>query len=237
MGECHEQCVFRLRDTISAELAELTSCLFEEANRMVSEANKERFMAEKRAKESQLAVSLLQEEIKVLKSFSTRFKLSQRLSRNQSLDSIKTNRNQAPKKSFEETKLLSLGVSNSQNSLEIVDKYAEFEKLDTKMFHDFLVWREDPQFLRKANFYCQILDNDLKPCLSFCQSDIRDQILSSCEANRLVIESIAQPSSSSDDASPKSLHCQLSGTARICNFKASRNICQFCLFPTRESVS
>ncbi|XP_075246919.1 guanine nucleotide exchange factor for Rab-3A-like isoform X2 [Convolutriloba macropyga] len=207
----------QLRDTITAELAELTSCLFEEANRMVNEANREKFMAEKRAKECQLAVSLLQEELKVFKSFSTRFKISQKLNRNQSFDGSKLSKSHHLK-SAEETKLLSLGVASS-NANENSDKYADFEKLDTKLFHDFLVWQENPVLQCDSTFYDQIIANDVKPCLSFCQNDIRDQILASCEANRLVIESITQSQNGQEESKPKTMHCQLSGTARVCNFK------------------
>ena len=176
-------------------------------------------MAEKRAKECQLAVSLLQEELKVFKSFSTRFKISQKLNRNQSFDGSKLSKSHHLK-SAEETKLLSLGVASS-NANENSDKYADFEKLDTKLFHDFLVWQENPMLQCDSTFYDQIIANDIKPCLSFCQNDIRDQILASCEANRLVIESITQSQNGQDESKPKTMHCQLSGTARVCNFKVS----------------
>jgi len=210
-----------LRETITCELAELTSCLFEEANRMVSEANRDKYMAEKRAKECQLAVSLLQEELKVLKSFSTRFKLSQKLSRNQSLDGSKFNaKTSHHAKSPEETKLMSLGTYSPNNTPGNSEKYADFEKLDTKLFHDFLIWRENPTLSQESIFYDQIITNDIKPCLSFCQSEIRDHILSACQSNTLVIESTVQTQVCPDDESkPKTMHCQLSGTARVCNFK------------------
>lgn len=61
-----EKETMNLRATVDNEIQELTASLFEEANKMVNDANKKRVMAEKRAAEAASKAEILNAEVKVI---------------------------------------------------------------------------------------------------------------------------------------------------------------------------
>ncbi|XP_073411617.1 rab-3A-interacting protein isoform X2 [Dendrobates tinctorius] len=66
-----EECerLSKVRDQLGLELEELTASLFEEAHKMVHEANVKQATAEKQLKEAQGKIDILQAEVKALKGF------------------------------------------------------------------------------------------------------------------------------------------------------------------------
>ncbi|XP_033612666.1 guanine nucleotide exchange factor for Rab-3A isoform X12 [Fukomys damarensis] len=65
-AECERLC--RVREQLERELEELTASLFEEAHRMVREANVKQAAAEKRLKEARGKIDMLQAEVTALKT-------------------------------------------------------------------------------------------------------------------------------------------------------------------------
>lgn len=65
----------KIRDEVGSEIEDLTASLFEEANNMVKNAYQKQQKAEKSAKEANMKLSMLQEEVRALKSMVQSFKM------------------------------------------------------------------------------------------------------------------------------------------------------------------
>uniref|UniRef100_A0AAY5KXI9 GDP/GTP exchange factor Sec2 N-terminal domain-containing protein n=1 Tax=Esox lucius TaxID=8010 RepID=A0AAY5KXI9_ESOLU len=147
-----EECerLSKIRDQLGQELEELTASLFEEAHKMVREANIKQSTAEKQLKEAH-------------------------------------------------------------------------GKVDSQLFSEFKVWKEDPSLDKTSSFLERVYREDIYPCLTFSKSELGSAILEAVERNTLSVEPVGfQPlpvvkASAVECGGPKK--CALSGQTKTCKHR------------------
>ncbi|XP_041966395.1 guanine nucleotide exchange factor for Rab-3A isoform X1 [Alosa sapidissima] len=191
-----EECerLSHVRNQLEQELEELTASLFEEAHKMVREANVKQATAEKQLKEAQGKIDVLQAEVTALKTLvltSTPSSPNRQLhpqllspgtrgalrghTRNKSASSI-------------------LSGFHSQAEASPADLQAaskEDKEVDSVLYAEFLSWREAPSLASSSAFMSRVYREDIGPCLSFNRSELSQSVQSAVESNSLTIEPVA----------------------------------------------
>ncbi|XP_053541495.1 guanine nucleotide exchange factor for Rab-3A isoform X4 [Ictalurus punctatus] len=216
-----EECerLSHLRNQLEQELEELTASLFEEAHKMVREANVKQATAEKQLKEAQGKIDVLQAEVTALK---TLVLTSTPSSPNRQLHPqllSPGSRGHTRHKSA----TLTLPQLQSESPSENAHISREEKELDSMLFAEFLSWREKPSLDRSSAFLSRIYKEDIGPCLSFTCSELSHSVQNAVENNFLTIEPVALTAISTDKAStvefggPKK--CALSGMSHLCRHR------------------
>ncbi|KAK7117180.1 hypothetical protein R3I94_022673 [Phoxinus phoxinus] len=216
-----EECVrlSHVRNQLELELEELTASLFEEAHKMVREANVKQAAAEKQLKEAQGKIDVLQAEVSALKTL------------------VLTSTPSSPNRQLH-PQLLSPGSSrprghtrnkSASGALQLQTEplptdaatNREDRELDSVLFAEFLSWKEKPGLDRSSAFISRVFREDIGPCLSFTCSKLSQSVQRAVENNSLTIEPVAMLSlpTVKDIESGAPNKCALSGMSRPCRHR------------------
>ncbi|KAM9754385.1 guanine nucleotide exchange factor for Rab-3A isoform 5-T6 [Menidia menidia] len=218
----------QVRNQLEQELEELTASLFEEAHKMVREANVKQAAAEKQLKEAQGKIDVLQAEVMALKTLvltstpsSPNRQLHPQLQSPGTRGSYKQLghiRNKSASGAFAAT-----STKPEPLSVPIQDVAKEDREMDSILFAEFLMWKEHPSLDRSSAFLSRIYREDVGPCLSFTRSELSQLVQSAVERNSLTIEPVAMSAlpmvkaSAIECGGPKK--CALSGLSRLCRHR------------------
>ncbi|XP_078273450.1 rab-3A-interacting protein isoform X2 [Rhinoraja longicauda] len=214
-----EECerLSKVRDQLGQELEELTASLFEEAHRMVREANVKQAAAEKQLKEAHGKIDVMQAEVTALKT------LVQTSSPTSSMKELQLNAKPHFKKGHARNKSTSAMASNSQEMNVIQPIVRDCKEVDLLLFGEFKAWKEEPTIDKTCCFLDRIYKEDIYPCLTFSKNELASTILEAVEGNTLSIEPVVfQPlpvvkASAVECGGPKK--CALSGQTKTCKHR------------------
>uniref|UniRef100_F7ISU7 RAB3A interacting protein n=1 Tax=Callithrix jacchus TaxID=9483 RepID=F7ISU7_CALJA len=215
-----EECerLSKVRDQLGQELEELTASLFEEAHKMVREANIKQATAEKQLKEAQGKIDVLQAEVAALKTLV--------------LSSSPTSPTQEPlpggktpfKKGHTRNKSTSSAMSGSHQDLSVIQPIVkDCKEADLSLYNEFRLWKDEPTMDRTCPFLDKIYQEDIFPCLTFSKSELASAVLEAVENNTLSIEPVGlQPirfvkASAVECGGPKK--CALTGQSKSCKHR------------------
>ncbi|XP_075900455.1 rab-3A-interacting protein isoform X2 [Nelusetta ayraudi] len=219
-----EECerLSKVRDQLGQELEELTASLFQEAHRMVTEANVKQANAEKQLKEALGKIDVLQAEVQALKTLVLSSPTSPlgELPPAGAVGGAK-----APfRKGHSRNKSTSSAMLGSQPDPAATQPIVrECREVDAQLFSDFRAWREEPTLERSCCFLERIYREDIHPCLAFSKSELGSAILEAVEQNTLSVEPVGfQPlpvvkASAVECGGPKK--CALSGQTKTCKHR------------------
>lgn len=217
----------QVRNQLEQELEELTASLFEEAHKMVREANVKQATAEKQLREALGKIDVLQAEVTALKTLvltstpstpnrqlhpqllspKAGYKHGRGHTRNKSASGILQPTSEKPE---------SPSVSGPPVA-------KEQRETDSVLYAEFLLWKERPCVDRASAFLSRIYREDIGPCLSFTRSELSQSVQSAVESNSLSIEPVATSATPTVKATavecggPKK--CALSGMSRLCRHR------------------
>ncbi|XP_034736061.1 guanine nucleotide exchange factor for Rab-3A isoform X3 [Etheostoma cragini] len=227
----------QVRNQLEQELEELTASLFEEAHKMVHEANVKQAAAEKQLKEAQGKIDVLQAEVTALKTLvltstpsSPNRQLHPQLQTSGTRGAYKHVgghvRNKSASGGFP-----SLPGKPEPSSVSIQPAAREDREMDSVLYAEFLMWKENPGVERSSAFLSRIYREDIGPCLSFTRSELSQLVQSAVENNSLTIEPVAMSALPMVKASaiecggpngfraPIETKCALSGMSRLCRHR------------------
>ncbi|XP_038562231.1 guanine nucleotide exchange factor for Rab-3A isoform X4 [Micropterus salmoides] len=219
----------QVRNQLEQELEELTASLFEEAHKMVHEANVKQAAAEKQLKEAQGKIDVLQAEVTALKTLvltSTPSSPNRQLHPQLQCSGTRGvhkhvgghTRNKSTSGAFP-----SPHGKQEPSSVSIQPVVKEDQELDNVLYAEFLMWRENPSLDHSSAFLSRIYREDIGPCLSFTRSELSQMVQSAVENNSLTIEPVAMSAlpmvkaSAIECGGPKK--CALSGMSRLCRHR------------------
>ncbi|XP_030641083.1 rab-3A-interacting protein isoform X1 [Chanos chanos] len=215
-----EECerLSKVRDQLGQELEELTASLFEEAHKMVREANMKQSTAEKQLKEALGKIDVLQAEVAALKT------LVLSTSPTSPCKELPSGPKAPFKKGHARNKSTSSAMLGSQQELSVTQPIVrECKEVDTLLFTEFKAWKEEPTLDRSCPFLERIYREDIYPCLTFSKSELGSAILEAVERNTLSVEPVGfQPlpvvkASAVECGGPKK--CALSGQTKTCKHR------------------
>ncbi|XP_044050388.1 guanine nucleotide exchange factor for Rab-3A isoform X5 [Siniperca chuatsi] len=219
----------QVRNQLEQELEELTASLFEEAHKMVHEANVKQAAAEKQLKEAHGKIDVLQAEVTALKTLvltstpsSPNRQLHPQLQSSGTRGAHKHVGGHIRNKSASGAFPSSLGKPEP-SSVSIHPVAKEDREMDSVLYAEFLMWRENPSLDRSSAFLSRIYREDIGPCLSFTRSELSQLVQSAVENNSLTIEPVAMSAlpmvkaSAIECGGPKK--CALSGMSHLCRHR------------------
>lgn len=214
-----EECerLSKVRDQLSLELEELTASLFQEAHKMVREANIKQASAEKQLREALGKIDVLQAEVLALKTLV----LSSPVSPVSDLPPAKA----TPfRKGHGRNKSTSSAMQGSQPEPSATQPIVrDCREVDSHLFSEFKAWKEDPTLDRSCSFLDRVYREDIYPCLTFNKTELGSSILEAVERNTLSVEPVGfQPlpvvkASAVECGGPKK--CALSGQTKTCKHR------------------
>lgn len=220
-----EECerLSKVRDQLGQELEELTASLFQEAHKMVREANVKQANAEKQLKEALGKIDVLQAEVQALKTLvlsSPTSPLGELPPAGAVGGGVKT----PFRKGHSRNKSTSSAVLGSQPDPSATQPIVrECREVDSQLFSDFKAWKEEPTLDRGCSFLERVYREDIYPCLTFSKSELGSAILEAVEQNTLSVEPVGfQPlpvvkASAVECGGPKK--CALSGQTKTCKHR------------------
>ncbi|XP_016324868.1 rab-3A-interacting protein-like isoform X3 [Sinocyclocheilus anshuiensis] len=215
-----EECerLSKVRDQLGQELEELTASLFEEAHKMVHEANLKQATAEKQLKEALGKIDVLQAEVAALKT------LVLSTSPTSPCKEMPPGPKAPFKKGHARNKSTSSAMLGSQQEVAVTQPI-----VDSLLFTEFKVWKEEPTLERRCSFLERIYREDIYPCLTFSKSELGSAILEAVEQNTLSVEPVGfQPlpvvkASAVECGGPKMVQtlvkCALCGQTKTCKHR------------------
>ncbi|KAM6460111.1 guanine nucleotide exchange factor for Rab-3A isoform 7-T7 [Liasis olivaceus] len=220
-----EECerLSKVREQLEQELEELTASLFEEAHKMVREANTKQAASEKQLREAQGKIDMLQAEVTALKTLvitstpsSPNRELHPQL---QSPTKTAFRKGHGRNKSTSSTGAITVAGQNAPQ--EPVN--SEFKEVDSILFAEFQAWKESPTLDKSCSFLKRIYHEDVGPCLDFTKHELSELVQAAVEQNTLTIEPVATQAlpvvkvSAIECGGPKK--CALSGLSRACRHR------------------
>ncbi|XP_070848644.1 rab-3A-interacting protein isoform X1 [Chaetodon trifascialis] len=187
-----EECerLSKVRDQLGQELEELTASLFQEAHKMVREANVKQATAEKQLKEALGKIDVLQAEVQALKTLvlsSPTSPLGELPPAGAVGGGVKT----PFRKGHSRNKSTSSAVLGSQPDPSATQPIVrECREVDSQLFSDFKAWKEEPTLDRGCSFLERVYREDIYPCLTFSKSELGSAILEAVEQNTLSVEPV-----------------------------------------------
>ncbi|KAI1882065.1 hypothetical protein AGOR_G00246850 [Albula goreensis] len=182
-----EECerLSKVRDQLGQELEELTASLFEEAHKMVREANIKQATAEKQLKEALGKIDVLQAEVAALKT------LVLSTSPTSPCKDLPSGPKAPFKKGHARNKSTSSATLGGQQEFSITQPIVrDCKEVDALLFGEFKAWREEPTLERSCSFLDRIYREDIYPCLTFSKSELASAILEAVERNTLSVEPV-----------------------------------------------
>ncbi|MBN3298848.1 RAB3I protein, partial [Amia calva] len=223
-----EECerLSKVRDQLGQELEELTASLFEEAHKMVREANMKQSAAEKQLKEAHGKIDVLQAEVAALKT------LVLSTSPTSPCKELPSGPKVPFKKGHARNKSTSSAMVGSHQEFSVTQPIVrDCKEVDSLLFSEFRLWREEPTLERSCSFLERIYKEDIYPCLTFSKSELASAILEAVEKNTLSVEPVGfQPlpvvkASAVECGGPNGRRseivtkCALSGQAKTCKHR------------------
>uniref|UniRef100_A0A1A8JBG6 RAB3A interacting protein (Rabin3) n=1 Tax=Nothobranchius kuhntae TaxID=321403 RepID=A0A1A8JBG6_NOTKU len=192
-----------------------------EAHKMVREANIKQATAEKQLKEALGKIDVLQAEVQALKTLV----LSSPTSPVADLPSAVGGGVKTPfKKGHSRNKSTSSAILGTQPDPSATQPIVrECREVDSQLFSEFKVWKEEPTLERSCSFLDRVYREDIYPCLAFNKSELGSAILEAVEQNTLSVEPVGfQPlpvvkASAVECGGPKK--CALSGQTKTCKHR------------------
>ncbi|KAK5849393.1 hypothetical protein PBY51_009038 [Eleginops maclovinus] len=184
-----EECerLSKVRDQLGQELEELTASLFQEAHKMVREANVKQAHAEKQLKEALGKIDVLQAEVQALKTLV----LSSPTSPLGELPSVGGGSKTPFRKGHSRNKSTSSAIMGTQPDPSATQPIVrECREVDSQLFSDFKAWREEPTLERSCCFLERVYREDIHPCLTFSKCELGSAILEAVEQNTLSVEPV-----------------------------------------------
>ncbi|XP_046301518.1 guanine nucleotide exchange factor for Rab-3A isoform X4 [Marmota monax] len=213
----------RVRDQLQQELEELTASLFEEAHKMVREANMKQAASEKQLKEARGKIDMLQAEVTALKTLvitSTPASPNREL-HPQLLSPTKAGPRKGHSRHKSTSSTLCPVMCPAAGHTLTPDK--EGKEVDTTLFAEFQAWRASPTLDKACPFLERVYREDVGPCLDFTMQELSALVRAAVEDNTLTIEPVASqrlPTGKAAEADCGSANtCALSGLARICRHR------------------
>uniref|UniRef100_A0A096M436 RAB3A interacting protein (rabin3) n=1 Tax=Poecilia formosa TaxID=48698 RepID=A0A096M436_POEFO len=209
--------VMEVREKGYERLKEELANVFQEAHKMVREANVKQANAEKQLKEALGKIDVLQAEVQALKTLV----LSSPTSPVAELPPA----GKAPfRKGHSRNKSTSSAMLGSQPDLAATQPIVrECREVDSQLFAEFKAWKEAPTLDRSCSFLERVYREDIHPCLAFNKSELGSAILDAVEQNTLSVEPVGfQPlpvvkASAVECGGPKK--CALSGQTKTCKHR------------------
>ncbi|XP_069479996.1 guanine nucleotide exchange factor for Rab-3A isoform X3 [Ambystoma mexicanum] len=218
--ECEK--LSKVREQLEQELEELTACLFEEAHKMVREANTKQAVSEKQLKEAHGKIDMLQAEVTALKTLVITSTPSS--PNREQHPQLKSPSKTVFRKGHVRNKSTSSAIGNDNNhSLPEEPISKESKEIDALLFAEFQAWKESPTLDRSCVFLERIYQEDISPCLDFAKRELSELVQSAVETNTLTVEPVASLSlplvkaSAVECGGPKK--CALSGMSRACKHR------------------
>ncbi|XP_034529369.1 rab-3A-interacting protein isoform X2 [Notolabrus celidotus] len=216
-----EECerLSKVRDQLGQELEELTASLFQEAHKMVREANVKQANAEKQLKEALGKIDVLQAEVQALKTLVLSSPTSP-IGELPSGGGVKTPFRKGHSRN-KSTSSAILGTQPDPSATQPIVR--ECREVDSQLFTEFKAWKEEPTLERDCSFLQRIYREDIYPCLTFSKSELGSAILEAVEQNTLSVEPVGfQPlpvvkASAVECGGPKK--CALSGQTKTCKHR------------------
>ncbi|XP_031464849.1 guanine nucleotide exchange factor for Rab-3A isoform X1 [Phasianus colchicus] len=212
----------KVREQLEQELEELTASLFEEAHKMVREANTKQAASEKQLKEAWGKIDMLQAEVTALKTLvitstpsSPNWELHPQL---QSPSKAVFRKGHGRNKST--SSAIVTAISQSATPAPVS---RECKEIDSILFAEFQSWKESPTLDKSCSFLDRIYREDVGPCLDFTKQELSELVRVAVEQNTLTIEPVASQMlpvvkvSAEDSGGPKK--CALSGLPRTCKHR------------------
>ncbi|XP_063133178.1 guanine nucleotide exchange factor for Rab-3A isoform X5 [Rattus norvegicus] len=213
--ECERLC--KVRAQLEQELEELTASLFEEAHKMVREANMKQAASEKQLKEAWGKIDMLQAEVTALKTLVI---TSTPASPNRELHPQLLSPTKAgPRKGHsrqKSTSSLCPVVCPTAGHIPTPDK--EGKEVDTTLFAEFQAWRASPTLDKNCPFLERVYREDVGPCLDFTVQELSALVRTAVEDNTLTIEPVASQTLPNVECNNTNT-CALSGLARTCHHR------------------
>ncbi|XP_038663572.1 guanine nucleotide exchange factor for Rab-3A-like isoform X7 [Scyliorhinus canicula] len=186
--ECEK--LSKVREQLEQELEELTASLFEEAHKMVREANTKQATAEKQLKEAEGKIDVLLAEVTALKTLVI---TSTPSSPNRELHPQLQSPSKAVfKKGHSRNKSLSSAmVTAATPNTQLQPICKDGREIDLILFEEFQAWKEEPTLDKTCPFLERIYQEDIRPCLSFAKHELTEAVQAAVESNTLSIEPAA----------------------------------------------
>nr|KAF6467345.1 RAB3A interacting protein like 1 [Rousettus aegyptiacus] len=190
-----EECerLSKVREQLEQELEELTASLFEEAHKMVREANMKQAASEKQLKEA----------------------------RGKLLSPTKAGPRKGHFRHKSTSSTLCPAVCPAAGHILVSDK--EGREVDTTLFAEFQAWRESPTLDKTSPFLDRVYREDVGPCLDFTTQELSALVRAAVEDNTLTIEPVASQTLPAVKVAAveygSTSTCALSGLARACRHR------------------
>uniref|UniRef100_A0A8C5XST8 RAB3A interacting protein like 1 n=1 Tax=Microcebus murinus TaxID=30608 RepID=A0A8C5XST8_MICMU len=170
-----EECerLSKVREQLEQELEELTASLFEEAHKMVREANMKQAASEKQLKEARGKIDMLQAEVTALKTLvitSTPASPNREL-HPQLLSPTKAGPRKGHSRHKSTSSALCPALCPAAGHTLTPDR--EGKEVDTTLFAEFQAWRESPTLDKTCPFLERVYREDVGPCLDFTMQEVR----------------------------------------------------------------
>jgi len=207
----------RIRDDVEAELEDLTASLFEEANKMVIDANVKRAHAEKALAESEMKVDGLQTEVVALKTLvitSTPSQPNKHLHPQLGSRDSSTPSSPAKERAGLGSPRDALDTQGGLDSPRAGEQAEPGRNLDPLLWTEYREWKKAPSLEREASsFLSRIYTEDILPCLAF-PSPLSPGVRRAVEEDTLCLSPIRAP-----DTSMQPRNCALLQAPRTCRYK------------------
>ncbi|XP_059787737.1 guanine nucleotide exchange factor for Rab-3A isoform X2 [Balaenoptera ricei] len=220
-AECER--LSRVRTQLEQELEELTASLFEEAHKMVREANMKQAASEKQLKETRGKIDMLQAEVTALKTLvitSTPASPNREL-HPQLLSPTKAGPRKGHLRHKSTSSALCPAVCPVVGHALTPDK--EGKEVDTTLFAEFQAWRESPTLDKTSPFLERVYREDVGPCLDFTMQELSALVRAAVEDNTLTIEPAASQTLPAVKVAAvecgRTNTCALSGLACACRHR------------------
>ncbi|XP_064921652.1 guanine nucleotide exchange factor for Rab-3A isoform X6 [Columba livia] len=180
----------KVREQLEQELEELTASLFEEAHKMVREANTKQAASEKQLREARGKIDMLQAEVTALKTLVI---TSTPSSPNRELHPQLQSPSKAVfRKGHGRNKSTSSAmVSAISQNVTPEPVSHERKEVDSILFAEFQAWKESPTLDKSCSFLDRIYREDVGPCLDFTKQELSELVRVAVEQNTLTIEPVA----------------------------------------------
>ncbi|XP_043373568.1 guanine nucleotide exchange factor for Rab-3A isoform X6 [Dermochelys coriacea] len=227
-----EECerLSKVREQLEQELEELTASLFEEAHKMVRDANTKQAASEKQLREARGKIDMLQAEVTALKTLVI---TSTPSSPNRELHPQLQSPSKAVfRKGHGRNKSTSSAVvAAASQSLPLESVSNECKEVDSILFAEFQAWKESPTLEKSCSFLERIYQEDVGPCLDFTKQELSELVREAVERNTLTIEPVATQAlpvvkvSAMECGGPNGFRsqivtkCALSGLSRACKHR------------------
>ncbi|XP_055761007.1 rab-3A-interacting protein isoform X3 [Salvelinus fontinalis] len=210
--------VMEIREKANERLKEELAKAQREAHKMVREANIKQSTAEKQLKEALNKIDVLQAEVSALKT------LVLSTSPTSPCHDLPGGSKAPFKKGHGRNKSTSsamLGSGQEQSATQPIVR--DCRELDSLLFSEFKLWKEEPSLERNSSFLERVYREDIYPCLTFSKSELGSAILEAVERNTLSVEPVGfqtlpvVKASAVECGGPKK--CALSGQTKTCKHR------------------